>query len=188
MMKKLSLLVTFLVAVLLVPLTIKADTITLTKDFGGAGDLEITNTYTYSFNLSSVQALALSLNSATLSLTHNGNSNNFFGEVWLATSGGNVAIGKLSASSFSNNFVTDSWQLSAAILAEITGQNPWSLTVQLNDNTSGTDKIIIKESGLKVDYTPKTQTSAVPEPSTALLLATGTFATALLRRRNRHSR
>jgi len=188
-MTKISLFLILLAVVLLAPVMVKADSISLTQTFG---DLEITNTYAFGFDLSSVQAAAASLSGATLSLTHNGNSNNS-GEVWLATSGGGFSIGTLSSSTAGNNFVTDSWTLSPAILSEITGQSPWALTIQLNDNTTGTDKITIKQSGLNVDFTakitevpdlPPTETSAVPEPATALLLATGIIGM-LLRRRKR---
>ncbi|MCI0622240.1 MAG: PEP-CTERM sorting domain-containing protein [Acidobacteria bacterium] len=180
-MKKISLFSILLGAVLCAPLRVKADSISLTQTFG---DLEITNTYTYAFGLSSVEAVALSLDAATLSLTHQGNSNNS-GEVWLATSAGGFSIGTLSSSTAGGNFVTDSWVLSAAILSEMTGQNPWTLTVHLHDNTTGTDKITIKQSVLNVDYAAKPPTSGVPEPATALLLATGTMGMGLLRRQNK---
>lgn len=163
---------------------VQADSISFTQTFG---DLEITNTYTFGFDLSSVQSIASSLDSATLSLTHNGNSNNA-GEFWLTTSGGTQSIGTLSTSTAGNVFVTDTWTLSAAVLSEITGQNPWALTIRLDDNTSGTDKIIIQQSALNVVFTPVDDptippTTSVPEPSTALLLASGAIGMLVWRRK-----
>ena len=184
-MKKISLFAILLAVVLSAPGAVKADSMSFTQTFG---DLEITNSYSFGFNLSSVQDVALSLDGATVSLTHNGNSNNA-GEFWLITSAGALSIGTLSSSTGGDNFVTDSWTLSSAILSEITSQNPWALTVHLFDNTTGTDKIIIKESVLNVNFTaipddPPTGTP-VPEPSTALLLASGVIGMGMLRRRKK---
>ena len=183
-MKLTSLPLVLLALVFFVPSAANADSLSLTQTFG---DLEIVDAYSFGFNLSPVQAIATTLGGVTLSLTHKGNSNNP-GELWLATSGAGRSIGMLSASTAGNNFVTNSWTLAAEILSEITGQNPWTLTILLYDNTTGTDKIVLKEAGLNVDFTAapaetETQASAVPEPATAFLLLSG-IAITLLRKRN----
>ena len=172
-----------LATVLFVPTVVMADSFTITQTFG---DVTISDHFTYAFDLTALEALAQSLDSATLSLTHQGNSNNP-GEVWLSSSGGGTLIGTLSASTAGNNFVTDSWVLGPSILAEIMGQDPWKLTIKLDDTTTGTDKITIRDSVLVSDYTPidssTPSSTSIPEPSSALLLGAGVAGLKFLRRR-----
>jgi hypothetical protein len=140
--------------------------------------LQITDTYTYSFDLGSIQATAISITGASLSLTHHGNSNTGVGEVWLSTTASGHLIGQLSESN-GPNYITDSWILSSLILNEIMGSNPWTLTVKLDDNTTGTDKIEIRSSTLSANYSSNEITSAaVPEPASLILLGSSLLFTA----------
>ncbi|MEW5978507.1 MAG: PEP-CTERM sorting domain-containing protein [Acidobacteriota bacterium] len=178
-MKRISLFLMRVAAVFVLPFTASADPITLSQGFG---DLEIVDSYTYTFDLSSVEALALSLDGATLSLTHQGNSHNP-GEMWFATTGAGLPIGTLSQSTTSGAFVTDTWILSPASLSEMIVFSPWTFTIDLGDNTSGTDKILIRELVLNLNYTPRPiEVSEVPEPSSGLLLAGGLGLALFLRR------
>ena len=156
---------------------------TNTVDFSGSGTdgtrtyLELSGNgspFRYTISHSIVfDSAAQSLNSATLTISHKGNSANS-GEAWLLIDTGSVLVWRLAQSTFSNNWVDESFDLSP-LLSSVSGTT-WELTFVLTENTSGTDRLLIDKSVVIGDYStssPSSSSAPVPEPTTMLLLGTG---------------
>lgn len=126
--------------------------------------LEIKNNDHFTFTLDGLHASDL-LTDATLSLRHNGNSNNQ-DEVWSAfakQSGPDIHIGKLASSTTEGVWTTDTWTLSKSAL-ELIAQNNWGLTVNLKENTNHPDYLNIDYATLAGNYTNPTP-APIPQPN-----------------------
>jgi len=154
---------------------------TVDFDFDGSGSIKIIDSYIYTHSLTGLNSTDYDLIDATLSLRHNGNSNNP-GEVWFANSGANILIGQLSNSSGST-WTTDNWVLGSTILSEMESTTPWSLTVKLNDYSTGIDKIKLDWSTLSGNYNVISVNNPVPEPGTIMLLGSGLMCVAAFGRK-----
>jgi hypothetical protein len=132
--------------------------------------------YEFSFELD-LDPVGVSLNSASLSLSHWGNSSLFSPAVWISTSKGGLQIGELSPSGWGVGWVTDTFILDAALLAEIESTDPWSLTVVVSELTDGFDFLLLDEATLSGNYTP------IPVPTSLLLLGSGLLGLLGIRRR-----
>ena len=154
-MKKIKLLsIAALLGILLIAQTSQAVPFSDTVEFGGTpGSIEITDSYSYTHTLTGLNSTSYILNDATLTLRHNGNSNNTTGELWYTygDSSPDILIGQLYASSGSM-WVEQVFTLGADILSLMSGTDPWSLTVLLNETTNGTDKLKIDWSTLSGNY------------------------------------
>ena len=150
---------------------------------------EIWDDYSYSHTLPGLTTPDFALLDATLSLRHVNNSanasNNNSGEIWFSSIENDVDIilGQLSDSS-GTVWVTDTWTLSADVLALMTSVNPWQLTVRIYDTTVGHDNLRLDWSSLTGTYE---ETAPVPEPATMLLFGTGIagFAGSRFRRKKK---
>ena len=128
--------------------------------------------FTYLHDNLNLDPYAYKLNSATLAITQSYNYNSYlFGsEVWFADSDSNILIGRLGTSDLVlfNWWRTDTFTLSQDILDKMQGSNPWSLTVNLREDTRGSETLRLDKSVLSGDYTIRT-----PEPATMSLLGLG---------------
>jgi len=74
------------------------------------------------------------LNSAQLSITHFRNKNMGSREIWFTYSGEDILIGQLSGSRYQH--ATDTWPLNSDILTQMVSSCPWSLEVQVREESS----------------------------------------------------
>jgi hypothetical protein len=145
-------------------------------DFAGITYNEIENNYKYTHTLLGLTSPAYILQDATLSLRHNGNSNNS-GELWFSSADAvsDILIGQLTGSGTAHDWTIDTWTLSAEILDLMDDGDPWALTVNLYDTTSGLDRLKIDYSILAGNYVASEDPNPapVPEPTTLLMMGTG---------------
>lgn len=142
--------------------------------------VEPTNTFSYNHILSGLTTPPHILLSGNLSISHMGVSSNEAAEVWLAyaASGNKEFLGKLSPSPYFNGWQKDSFDVNSSVLEMLDDSTPWTLVISLEEQTSGTDKIRLDYSQLRVEY----ETSAVPIPGSLVLLGSGLGALTFLRR------
>ena len=130
--------------------------------------------YSYMHTLTGLTTPPYTLLDATLTLRHNGNSDNS-GELWFISAENGVTdilVGQLSESNGST-WESDVFTLTAPILDLMDNSNPWQLTFNLHDTTSGRDKLKIDYSTLAGNYTGEEEHNPIPEPTTMLLFGTG---------------
>lgn len=169
-MKKLLILALFVFGITGVALAIPFDDLVQFAGddvWNGEGNIDVYDNYSYTHTLEMIPAGSI-LNSATLSIIQGLNQNNS-NEIWLTyaqKSGPDILLGTLSTSV--NDWVTDSYVLGPDVLALISSNTPFSLTVRLAETTSGDDRLKLDESHLTGDYS-----SPVPEPASMMLLGTG---------------
>lgn len=156
------------------------------SDMRNFDELVIEDSYSYTHQLTGLMSPPYILQDATLSFRHNGNSDNP-GEVWFsyADAGSDFFIGQLTESSGST-WTIDTWTLSHDVLDLMDNGTPWSLTINLYDNTTGTDKLKIDYSILAGNYyfdPAEPNPAPTPEPATILLMGAGLLGFAAFRRK-----
>ena len=139
--------------------------------------------YVYEHDLSQLDIPDTTINSGFLQLKHLGNQDlGPTAEIWFALSGSGTFIGRLGKSQPKER--TDHFELSQTVLDEIKTQNPWSLKIELSEQTSfNNEKLTLLQSELQIDYTrieiqhsPSKTIPTTPEPSSFFLLAVGAIA------------
>ncbi len=150
-----------------------------------ATDTQSGNTidFVYEHNLAALNLPDTTINSGSLQLKHLGNQDlGPTAEIWFALSGSGTFIGRLGKSDPKER--TDRFEFSQTILDEIKAQNPWSLKIELSEQTSfNNEKLTLLQSELQIDYTriqPQHSSSrsvpTTPEPSSFFLLVVGFIA------------
>ena len=141
---------------------------------------------------------ALSVDSATLQIDYafinqsTGSSNNFSEkEIYFISDSGGTEIGQLPWYG-DNLWHSEIFDLSS-LIPGVSGSN-WSIGFQFNETTNGNDTFYLDQSRLFGEYTAETGSivgteviTAVPEPSTFLLLGGGLAGLAFVVRRKKKS-
>lgn len=141
------------------------------------------------------------IESAQIVLTHQGNSANP-GEAWILYGNSATKIGDLINSTTANQWVDQVFPLPSSLYSAVTG-GTWALALQLTEDTTGTDNILLDKSVLSgfYNYTQQDnggggltgedvagappQSTQVPEPGTIALVGLGLAAIGLYRRGHR---
>jgi len=165
----------------------KAEAATFSDPLSWSG-WEIVDGDNYTHTLENLSLPGSSIDNATLTLEYGGISKC---EVWVVQSGNNISIGKLPPlpSNSSNTTTEHTFDLSA-ILTEMMGTNPWSLTVFFDyDESSKGNKWMKSSKGNKWMKLYKSTLSGeyapVPIPGSALLLGSGVLCLVVIGRRRR---
>lgn len=170
----------------------------LSRDYSEIGDSNSADYFgVYNHNVDFTPN-ALSVDSATLQIDYafinqsTGGSNNFSEkEIYFLSDSGNTEIGQLPWYG-DNLWHTEIFDLSSFILG-VSGSN-WSIGFQFNETTNGNDTFYLDQSRLFGEYTAEIGSvvgteviTAVPEPSTFLLLGGGLAGLAFVVRRKKKS-